>query len=334
MLLDFPEHFLQAQEIYRSVKIELSESDFNKIVFCGMGGSGIGADFVRSYLYQEAKIPFLIVRDYCLPEYVDAKSLVFISSYSGNSQEALECCTQAKEKRAQIICLSSDGRLKELAQTGKINFIQLPKGLLPRFTIAFSGLIPLWVLAKQGLIKDINADFQEALGLLLELRDKCLNPSIGVKDNIAKAVSQKIFNKLVFIYTGSRHFEVAAMRLRSQIAENAKAMASVNFLPEFNHNEIMGWQNPLRALKNCAAVFLKDRLMDARVLKSIEFAAQVIKEQGCPVLEISSRGNGLLARMLSLIYIGDFISFYLAMLYGQDPAPIDRIEHLKKSLAI
>ncbi len=332
LLLDFPDHLLQAKEIAGSAKLNLGASSFNKIVFCGVGGSGIGADFVRSYLCQQVKIPVLVIRDYCLPACVDDNTLVFISSYSGNTQEALECYQQAKEKKSGITCLSANGRLKELAEIDGIKFIQLPKGLLPRFGFAFSSIIPLCALARQGLIKDIDADFKEARDLIIELRDDCLNPRVSQADNIAKACAQKIFNKAVFIYTAVRNFDVAATRLRSQIAENAKAMASVNFLPEFNHNEIMAWQNPQRMMKNCAAVFLKDKFMDVRVLKSMEFAAGVIKGQGCPVLEISSRGNGLLARMLSLIYIGDFISFYLAMLYGQDPAPIDRIDHLKKSL--
>ncbi len=333
LLLDFPDHLLQAKEIACSAKVILGKNEFNKVVFCGVGGSGIGADFVRSYLYDQAKIPFLIVRDYYLPECVDGKSLVFISSYSGNSQEALECFDQAKEKKAEIICLSSGGRLKELAQAGGLNFVQLPKGLLPRFTFAFSSIIPLWILARAGLIKGMEADFKEAVDLLIDLKNNCLKPSIAAKDNIAKAISRKIFNKAVFIYTASRNFDVAAMRLRAQIAENAKAMASVNFLPEFNHNEIVAWLNPAKVLKNCAVIFLKDRLMDGRILKSMEFSAGVIKGEDCPVLEIASRGNGLLARMFSLIYIGDFISFYLAALYGVDPAPIERIDYLKKSLA-
>lgn len=333
LLLDFPLQPRQARDIAETARILFEKRDFKQIVFAGLGGSAIGADLVRSYLYFESKIPIIVCREYELPAYVDNSTLVFILSYSGDTEETLSAYAQAKQKGSSIIVISSGGALEKYTQVDKITFIRIPKGLPPRCALGFLSIIPLCILAKLGLIKDVNLSLNQVSSVLEDLKNKCLNPRIGQKDNIAKYIAGKLFNKFVVIYSSSIHFDVVATRLRGQLSENSKTLASSHVFPEMNHNEIVGWQNPKKLFKNFVAVMLRDKDLHPRIAKRMDITKDMLKKEGVNVIEIWSRGEDLLSRIFSLIYIGDFISYYLAILYGIDPTPVDRVAYLKKKLA-
>ena len=333
MLLDFPLQCKQAYDIAKVNQLLFKVEDFTKIVFAGLGGSAIGADLVRAYLYFESKVPISVCREYELPAYVDNSTLVFISSYSGNTEETLSAYQQAKEKGASLILISSDGALKEHAAKDNLTFIEIPRGLPPRAALGYLSIIPLAVLHKLGVASDIAPSIVEMVKVLEELKNKNLHPRIGQKDNIAKHIADKLFNKFTVIYSSSIHFDVVVTRLRGQLNENSKSLASTHLFPEMNHNEIVGWQNPKKLLKNFIVLMLRDKDMHARVTTRMDITSDILKDEGVSVLEIWSRGENLLSRIFSLIYIGDFISFYLAILYGIDPTPVDRVAYLKKRLA-
>jgi glucose/mannose-6-phosphate isomerase len=332
LLLDFPAQCQAASEIAKRAKVLLEEKDFEKIVFAGLGGSAIGADLVRSYLYCESKIPILVLREYELPAYVDSATLVFASSYSGNTEETLSAYTQAKKRGASLIAVSSGGTLKEYAKKDNVTFIQIPAGLPPRSALGYLSIVPLCILAKLGLIKDVNPAINQAARVLQELKNDNINPRIGLKDNIAKFIASKLFNKFVIIYGASVHFDVVVTRLRGQLNENSKTLASSHVFPEMNHNEIVGWQNPKKLFKDFVVLLLRDKNMHPRVARRMDITKDILKKEGITVIEIWSRGDELLGRIFSLIYIGDFISYYLAILYGIDPTPVDRVTYLKKKL--
>jgi len=298
-----------------------------------MGGSAIGADLVRSYLYFEGRLPIMVFREYTLPEYIDNSTLVFISSYSGNTEETLNAYVSAKKRSPHLVAISSGGILEEYAQKDKITFIPIPRGLPPRCALGYLSIIPLCLLARLGLLKRIKASIHQMVCVLEDLRDKTLNPYIGKKDNLAKYIASKLFNRFIIIYSTSLHFDVVVTRLRSQLNENAKTLASSHLFPEMNHNEIVGWQNPKRLFKNFVVIMLKDKDMPSRLLRRMEITQEIIKKEGACLIEVWSRGKDLLSKLFSLIYIGDFISYYLAMLYKVDPTPVDRVTYLKKKLA-
>lgn len=333
LLLDFPQQCKAAQTIAQTAKILFEKRDFDKIVLAGLGGSAVGGDLVKSYLYFACKVPVLVLREYTLPAYADSSTLVFLVSYSGNTEETLSAYKEAKEKGLTMIAISSGGALKENAQGDNITFIEIPKGLPPRCALGYLSIIPLCILARLGLISDVSPSLNQAVNVLEGLRNQSLNPHIGVKDNIAKSIALRLFNKFTVIYSASVHFDVCATRLRGQIAENAKALSSMHLFPEMNHNEIVGWQNPRKLFKNFVVVTLRDKEMHPRVAKRMDITRDILKKDGINIIEISSRGEGLLSRIFSLIYIGDFVSFYLAILYGIDPTPVERVAYLKKELA-
>jgi glucose/mannose-6-phosphate isomerase len=332
LLLDFPLQCRAAVAIARGAQLAFAKRDFTKIVFCGLGGSAIGADLIKSYLYFEAKIPIQVVREYSLPGCVDNTTLVFLASYSGNTEETLSAYSQAKESGAALIALSSDGQLKECALRDKVGFIEMPRGLPPRCSLGYMSIIPLCILEKLGLIRNVQPSVNQVVAVLEELK-KNLSPRIGQKENIAKSAALKLFNKFAVIYSASVHFDICALRLRGQLAENSKALSSSHVFPEMNHNEIVGWQNPGKLFKDFVVVMLRDKGVHPRVGLRMDITGDILHKEGVKIIEIWSRGEGLLARIFSLIYIGDFISYYLALLYGIDPTPVERVTYLKNQLA-
>lgn len=333
LLFDFPNQCLAALDIAGRAEILFEKKDFAKIVFTGLGGSAIGADFVRSYLYSENKIPIIVSRDYEIPAYVDSSALVFVASYSGNTEETLSAYKEVKERGATIIAISSGGKLKELALNDKITFIGIPQGIPPRCAFGYQSIIPLVVLGRLGLIKDHALYIKQAIRVLEELRDNSLSPKISQKDNIAKATAAKLYNKFTVIYSASVYFDFCSIRMRGQLAENAKALASSHLFPEMNHNEIVGWVNPNKLFKDFVVVILRDKQVHPRVSLRMDITRDILKKEGVRVIEIWSSGEELLSRIFSLVYIGDFISYYLAILYGIDPTPVDRVTYLKNQLA-
>jgi len=333
LLLDFPGQCKQAQGLAGAAKILFAKRDFNKIVFAGLGGSAIGADLVRSYLYFESKISISTCREYELPAYVDNSTLIFTLSYSGNTEETISAYLGAKEKGATTIVISSGGKLKDYAQKDNITFIEIPQGLPPRCALGYLSIIPLCVLAKLGLTGDVGPSINQMFRVLEDLKNNNLKPQIGTKDNIAKYIAVKLWNKFAVIYSASINFDVVATRLRGQLSENAKALASSHVFPEMNHNEIVGWQNPRKLFKHFVVIMQRDKFMHARTAKRMDITKDILKKEGVVVFEVWSRGEDLLSRIFSLIYIGDFISYYLAILYGIDPTPVDRVTYLKKRLA-
>jgi len=333
LLLDFPGQCRAALGIGEGAGILFGRRDFSKIIFTGLGGSAIGADLVRSYLYFESSIPIVVSRDYEIPAFVDSSTLVFVASYSGNTEEALCAYKEAHKRGATIIAVSSGGKLKELAQGHNITFIGIPQGIPPRCAFGYQSIIPLVILAKLGLIKEQAAYINQAIRALEELRDNALSPKVSLKDNIAKAVAAKLYNKFTVIYSPSVHFDFCSIRMRAQIAENSKALASSHVFPEMNHNEIVGWVNPKKLFKDFVVVMLRDKGVHPRVSLRMDITRDILKKEGVKVIEIRSRGEGLLSRIFSLCYTGDFISYYLAVLYGIDPTPVERVAYLKNELA-
>ena len=332
-LMDFPGHCQAACEIAGKAQILFDRRDFNQIVFAGVGGSAIGADLVRAYLYFDCTLPIQVFRDYEMPACVDSHSLVFIVSYSGNTEETLSAYRIARQRGASIISVSSGGTLQSLSRQDETTFIQVPAGLPPRSALGYLGVTPLCLLSRLGVIKDVFPEVRSAIAVLCELRDKNLNPRIGQKENAAKVLADKLKGKVAVVCSSSVHFDVAAIRLRCQLNENSKALAFTAFIPEATHNEIVGWQNPAKALGQFCVVLLRDNKMHPRVAKRMDIFADIIRQQGAGVIEVWSRGEGLLSRILSLIYIGDFASLYLSVLYGVDPGPVDRITFLKSELS-
>jgi len=333
LLINFPKAILDAQAISARIKLPSEyKRNYSSIVFSGVGGSAIGADFIRSYLEDEIHLPIIVNRDYTVPALVGEKTLFIVSSYSGNTEETLSSFELAQKKTSNIIALSSNGKLMDSAIKKKIPFIRVPGGMPPRAALAY-GTIPFLILfTKLGLISSKSDEIKEASKVLGKLAGE-LKPDKQTKNNLAKKIALSCVGKLPVIYGASRNVGASVTRLRGQLAENSKVLASTHLFPEMNHNEIVGWENPKKLLSQFVVLFLKDKNDHPRVKLRMDITKSIIKKSKAKIIEIDSVGKTLLSRLFSLIYIGDWVSFYLAVLNNVDPTPVDQVTYLKKKMA-
>lgn len=322
-----------AYKIGNSGNINKPQIKINNIVFAGVGGSGIGADLIRVYLQDELRIPVSICRNYTLPDFVREDTLLFCSSYSGNTEETLSCFEGGLKKKAFMVTLGAGGMLKELALKNNIAHILIPSGYPPRAAIGYMSITILGILAKLGLIKDKENDVKELCKVLSDIRDKEIGFEVPAAKNISKQIAVKLHKKYPVIYGTADTTEAVASRWREQIAENAKALSSSNIFPEMNHNEIVGWEFPKNMLNDFKVVMLSDKDDHKRVKERVRIASVIIKKSCGEVILLKKETGERLARIYSLLYIGDFVSFYLAILNNTDPTPVEIIDYLKSELA-
>lgn len=334
LIESFPEQCAAAKSIGSKFNFPGSfKSACRNVVCTGLGGSAIGADLVRSYISGEASTPLLVNRNYTLPNFVNSESLVVASSYSGDTEETLSAYEDAKERKAKIIAITSGGKLQKLAELDGFPVVTIPGGLPPRCALGYSFFPLLILLSKIGLIEDKSKNIDNAIKVMQYLKDNKIGQAVSEKKNIAKKIAKKLYLKFPIIYGGQDHIDAVVTRWRGQLAENSKNLSSSHIFPEMNHNEIVGWEEPKKLLNNLITIMLRDRQDHKRISKRMDITKKIIKDLKVEVIEVESVGEDLLARIFSLVYIGDFVSFYLAVLNRKDPTPVERVTYLKKELA-
>ncbi len=325
LLREFPEQAAQAW------KLAVDVPEFERLAICGMGGSAIGGDFLRLYLARKGlSKPIFVIRNYALPPFVDEKTLVFAVSYSGNTEETLSCFEQALGRKCPLIAVTSGGKLAQLAQENGVRLISIPPGVPPRAALGYL-FLPLLKSLKPLLDADeIEEEFSETLEVLQELAVRY--GEAPEAKNPAKQLAQAWHKRIPVLYGSDHLTDMVAWRWKAQINENAKSPAYAHALPELSHNEIMGWEWP--EFQTAFVYTLLRDLEEPRALhRRFELCRKLLEELYQTVLEVQGKGEGMLARLLSLSYLGDWSSYYLALLYGVDPTPVPLIEEIKKRLA-
>jgi glucose/mannose-6-phosphate isomerase len=331
LLRDFPAQAREALTIGTNADIRLRTTGIRNIVVCGLGGSAIGGDLLRSYLATDLRIPFSVNRMYTLPKYVGRDTLVIISSYSGNTEETNAAHREALKRKAKVLCISSNGTTEKLATRAHSPFIKIPGGLPPRAALAYSFFPLLLALTRLGFIKSRRKEIQETLTLLDAKAS--LYTSSDHTANPAYLLAERLKHRIIVCYSSTERFDTVNTRWRGQIAENGKALAFGHVLPEMNHNELVGWKVLQREMREMQVIFLRDKGDHPRVQMRMGITGEVLARYTDRVTEVWSEGEGLLARLFSLIYLGDWVSYYLAILHGEDPTPVAVIDYLKTSLA-
>ena len=330
LLTEFPAQVEDAVRIGVSARFRAHKRSVHNIVVTGLGGSAIGGDLLRSYLADEIDVPIIVNRHYMMPEFVDKKSLVIVASYSGNTEETISAYHDALRRRAQCLCVSSNGEIEYLAHKHRHPLISIPKGYPPRAALGYSFFPLLLALAKARLIRSRQNEIHETIALL---RKKAAAYSKPVPRNLALRIAKKLHTKLPVVYSSADRFDSVNLRWRGQLAENAKMLAFGHVLPEMNHNELVGWNVLQTLMREMVVIFLRDKEDHDRVQVRMEITKKLVRAHVTEVLDIKSEGTSLLARMFSLIYLGDWVSFYLAILNKVDPTPVKVIDYLKHALA-
>ena len=303
---------------------------FDGVVVCGMGGSAIGGDLVRTLIEPECPIPFQSVRNYDLPGWIGEKTLVIVSSYSGGTEETLSAFAQALERGATVVVVTSGGEARARAEKAGLKWIEIPGGLQPRAAVGYSFGVVLRIARAFGMTSVPAEDMAEALKAVRVRTARYAHMGPNPSFDMAEALHEM----LPVIYSGVGLLEVVNLRWRTQIHENAKTPAVGHLFPELDHNEIMSFEAAPREIAGrMAVVVLRDRDDHPQVQRRMDITREIVQPYVGAWYEVETEGESRLARMCSLIQLGDWTSFWLAMRQRVDPSPVGSIEQLKGMLA-
>lgn len=322
-LKDLANQIVKAREIAGGISLPASFIKRPaKVLYCGMGGSAISGDILGTIAQSRSRIHWTVNRTSRLPQWVDSKTLVILSSYSGNTHEVQAIFRQAVARKAHFLVVASGGWLVGEAEKRGIPVFRLPQGYPPRFAIGFGTFSLLFLFIRYRWFSVTNAEIKEVIRIVEHF------PVVQ-----AKRLAKNLYDKNIRIYGGGL-MQPVAMRWRTQLAENAKVLASCEALPEMFHHEVEGWLFPRFKVKRSAAIFLTDKNEPDWLVKKRQVAMQAIREHGAKAIEIKARGEGGLARIFSAILLGDWTSCELAKLYRVDPMSICVIDRIKKAVRL
>jgi len=311
ILKDFPKQIERAYTIGK----DIVPKPFDRIIVAGMGGSGLPGAILQAVF---GDLPITISQGYALPAYADKKTLVFIISHSGNTEETIASLNDGLSKGTQIIVVTSGGALQKIAKEKKLPLILVPSGAQPRMSYGYLFFPLLHVLENAKKIPDQKQAVQECSAVVAD-------PGLEEK---GKLLAKKLKDKIPLIYS-SDSLAIASYKWKINFNENTKILAFSNVLPEMNHNEINGFRH---AVGDYFAVLLTDVGDEGRTLKRMGITKILIEKAGFGAETISSLGTSRMARLFSLIMVGDWASYSLSLAYGRDPSPVPVIEDLKKQL--
>jgi len=301
--------------------------NIDKIIICGMGGSAIGGDLFSNMFQNEINIPIFVNRYYHLPKFVSENTLVIISSYSGNTEETTTAFKEAIDKKCKIIAFSTGGKVEEICTNNGFSHIKLLKGFHPRFALYLILFTLIKIFSKINVIKDQTDLLNQSIALI-----KSKGEEYNKENSFPEVIAKNMLGYMPIIYATSDFNNSVGSRLKGQFNENSKLHAFVNFFPEMNHNEIIGWETYSENLAKLKIIFLTDNSMNERVKKRFQIFEELVSKN-VEIIKLESNQNDFKLRLLDLIYLGDWITYYLAIYREQDPAEIDNINYLKNALS-
>lgn len=328
---EFPEQCRKALDIAQQFHPPTPRMPVQNVVVTGLGGSAVGGDLLRVLVEDNGEVPLVVNRDYQMPAFVNDRTFVIAASYSGNTEETLSAFEDAQDRGALLACVTSGGELAQRAAHYGTPVAFIPKGQPPRSAMGYLFIPMLMAAHKVGVIRrDPTGDLQNAITLLEKARE-AWNADVPFEKNPAKQLAANLYGKLPILYGSQAYSTVVAFRWKTQLNENTKIHAYSNGYPEMNHNEILGWVLAKQQVPNLAVVLLRDQMERPKIVARVETTKRLFA-RAAEVHEVFAEGQSLLARMLHAIYLGDWVSCYLALLYGMNPTDISYINLLKAVL--
>ncbi len=306
-----------------------SASHIEHVVVLGMGGSGIAGDVAVATAAPYMAVPVVVVKGYELPSFVGAQSLAVAVSFSGNTEETLEVLSGALDHGARAVTISSGGELAQLAaerglcHIGIDGSIPQPRAALGALTVSVLG-----VLERVGFFPGASAWIGHAIDRLRERRERIAD------DGLDLSVAEELEGTIPIVLGSGAVGQVAALRWKNQINENAKALAIASVLPEAGHNELTAFEaNPALLAEHISLVFLRHDGEHPQIARRVDFMQRVIGPRVRSSIEVRGSGTGELATFFDLAFVGDLASLRLAERRGTDPGPIPVLAALKAHLA-
>lgn len=321
LIAGFSGQLQRAVEIGTAAKLSQPRNAIHNIALLGLGGSAFGGEITKNAV--QIKVPFQIHRNYDAPPYVSTNTLVIVSSYSGNTEETLQAVLACHQRGAMIVCITSGGELAKFAQQNGYDLIMLPTGYPPRTAAGFSFVQQLFVLKHFNLIGEFLPEIQESIQLLNDFSDHAF----------ARELAADCFEKAVVLYSSDASDSIS-IRFRQQVNENAKQLCWNHYLPEMNHNELVGWEKPDFLLPKTVVIFLRWSYDHPRVNLRFDINKEIIEPKSGKLTEVWAKGTSKIAQLMYLLHLADWVSLYLAELNAVEPTPVRVIDYLKSALSM
>ena len=326
--VDASKHYKEAASLARTLSVGYPEPD--AVVVAGMGGSGIGGELLKDWARGRISVPVDVCKEYSLPAYADSSTLVLAVSYSGETEETLTVFLEALRRKCMVVSVSSGGKLQEFSERMSIPHLLVPSGMAPRASLPYLFFPLIVCLEKLGLVSNSPQEMSESVEVLKQISGEN-SPIVPLSRNFSKKLAADINGTVPVVY-GFGCYRTVAQRFKTQFNENSKNPAKWEFFPELDHNEIVGWEEAKQFEKWFSTIFIRDDEEPPEIRQRIEATKQLMRRQMKRQFEVHSRGKTCLARMASVICIGDFTSVYLAILRGIDPTPVKTITLLKQKV--
>lgn len=319
VILEYPNQLDLGKEFVEKVNLEDLPKDYSNLIICGMGGSGHPGELLNAFLNSRERkfsLPLYVQRTYNLPKAATKDSLIFISSYSGNTEETIDCFHEALELGATIISFAAGGKVEKISLENNVPFVKYVmnfEGFQPRYATTYALVAMNEALTKLGL-----SDTVENL------------PTFNSRDLeiSGEEIAKKLKGKTPIIYASDR-FKIGAKMLKIKMNENSKTPAFWNYFPELSHNEMVGFTNPQGKF---FVLMFEDKNDHPQIKKRMEITKRLYEEKGVEAEILPITGDSYLEKIINIFILGDWISYYLAYEYKQDPTPVDMVEDLKKML--
>jgi glucose/mannose-6-phosphate isomerase len=316
-----------------SVHIPLTYNAATQIVFCGMGGSAYGGRIIKSLFRDTLSVPVDIVSDYHLPASVDARSLVIVASYSGSTEETVSCMEEAIAKKFKVLGIASGGtirmRLTELGQPCFTFSTTYNPSRQPRMGQGYMQIGQIALLRMMKYLPLKEQDITSLIGMLRE-NGKKLHIDVPTDTNPAKRLAV-LTEKRQAMLIGGGFLEGAIHAIRNPFHETAKHAASYAILPELNHHLMEGLAFP-PSQKESLYVFITSSLYPDNIRKRMDLTREVVQKNGIPTVDVPLVSSTRLEQAFELIQFGSFVSYYLGILHGVDPAAIPWVDYFKNQL--
>lgn len=328
------EQCLHAWEDIEKIQVPENYRNFKNIIACGMGGSSLGAHVIQALFQDRLKIPLVLLRDYELPAFANQDSLVILSSYSGTTEEVVNCAQEAISRNLKCFGVSIGGKIEEIAQEKNFPFYKInpkfnPSGQ-PRMAIGYSVFGQIAIFAKLGLI-EVNKSQVIQLVDFLKIQDKKYNLEVPQAENQTKQLATEVKDKIINL-VAAEHLQGALHVFNNQLNENAKNFSNYFYIPELNHHLMEGLKNPDSLKENSIFLFFESELYREEIQKRFKITREVVQKNGLAIETINLETKTELEQCFELIGFGAYVNFYLAILYRINPAPIPWVDFFKAEL--
>lgn len=326
----FPDQMSRAWQLTRGLTMPDRHRSATAAVVLGMGGSAVGGDLVRAIFSDRLRVPLLSVRDYELPAWVGPQTLVIAASHSGATEETIAALSAALERRCPVAVVTTGGPIGEVAQQVDLPRLIYPNEGPPRASLGFGMVLLAGMLERAGLLELTDVEIEAAIEAVRKVGTSCA-PDVPTSTNLAKQLAWSLLDRLPVI-EGSGHMAAVARRWKTQINENSNSAAAAEELPEATHNSVVGYEQPETLRDHQYLVFLASEGDAPRNRERARLSSELLNAHGISHQRVNFEGERRFEQACAAISLGDYVSFYLALLYGVDPSVTESLTLIKSSM--